>query len=281
MIQFALGATAALTLLTPLIGLAQADPGRGSTTTIEIPFKSHDGHRMLGKLTMPVGGGPYPVVIYAQTAEGMTVDMKRRLSDTTTFNFFDLYATKLPEMNIAFFCYEGRGIRNGSKPPRFEEIDTAAFNTGTLENKVQDLISALRVVQQQGSIDSTKIELMGASEGTLLIAEATSRAPSDVAGLVMYGVLAEPLRPFCANKSERVRPLSFAEDAAAGNLTGGGALNSFANRQLLCGSSPSVARARPCSVAPYPLGACHGPQSHGRQNRRKLHHSRSAWRLFE
>lgn len=194
MIQFVLGAATAITPLTPLIGLAQADPARGSTTTIEIPFQSHDGHRMLGKLTIPVGGGPYPVVIYAQTAEGMTVDMKRRLSDTTTFNYFDLYATKLPEMNIAFFRYEGRGIRNGSKPPRFEEIDTAAFNTGTLENKVHDLISALRVVQQHASIDKTNIILMGASEGTLLIAEAASRVPSEVAGLVMYGVLAEPLR---------------------------------------------------------------------------------------
>jgi pimeloyl-ACP methyl ester carboxylesterase len=194
MTRSAHGAFAALTLLTPLIIHAQGESQRGTATTIEIPFQSHDGHRMLGKLTIPTGVGRYPVVIYAQSAEGMTVDMKRRLSDTATFNYFDLYATKLPEMNVAFFRYEGRGIRNGSKPPRFEEIDTAAFNTGTLENKVHDLISALRVMQQHASIDTTKIVLMGASEGTLLIAEAAARVPSEVAGLVMYGVLAEPLR---------------------------------------------------------------------------------------
>ena len=69
----------------------------------------------------------------------MTVDTKRQKSRDTTFNYFDLYREKLPEMNVAFFSYEGRGIRMGDKPPRYETINWDIYNTSTLENKVRDI----------------------------------------------------------------------------------------------------------------------------------------------
>jgi len=105
------------------------------TITVEIRFTSYDGYKMFGKLTIPATTGSHPVVIYVQTAEGMTVDMKRQKSRDATFNYFDLYREKLPEMNVAFFSYEGRGIRMGDKPPRYETIDWSIYNTSTLENK--------------------------------------------------------------------------------------------------------------------------------------------------
>lgn len=54
--------------------------------TSEIPFVSHDGHPMLGKLTLPETEGRHPIVIYMQTAEGMTVDMKRPLGGPLTIS---------------------------------------------------------------------------------------------------------------------------------------------------------------------------------------------------
>src|SRR5215467_13577287 len=45
--------------------------------TIEIPFSSHDGYAMFGKLTLPTSNTAHPVVIYVQTAEAGTVDVKR------------------------------------------------------------------------------------------------------------------------------------------------------------------------------------------------------------
>jgi hypothetical protein len=65
----------------------EAPPTKPQTT--EISFTSYDGHPMQGKLTMPGTSGSFPVVIYVQTAEGMTVDMKRPLPNGT-FNYFDL-----------------------------------------------------------------------------------------------------------------------------------------------------------------------------------------------
>lgn len=171
-----------------------ADEPKVKTKTIEIPFKSHDGHEMFGKLVIPETGGPFGVVIAVQTAEGATVDMKRRNGKGGTFNYYDLYREKLPAMNVGFFSYEGRGIRMGDKPPRFEKIDWDVYNTSTLENKVRDVLSALKVVQQQPGVDPKRIFLMGASEGTLLAAQAAARAPKEVAGLVLYGVLTSNMR---------------------------------------------------------------------------------------
>jgi len=164
------------------------------TKTIEIPFTSYDGYEMLGKLTIPSSGASHPVLIYVQTAEGMTVDMKRQKSRDTTFNYFDLYREKLPEMNVAFFSYEGRGIRMGDKPPRYETINWDIYNTSTLENKVRDIISAIQIVKKQPGINSSRIFLMGASEGTLLAAEAAARSPGQIRGLILYGVLTTNLR---------------------------------------------------------------------------------------
>lgn len=164
------------------------------TKTVEIPFTSYDGYEMFGKLTIPTSGGSHPVVLYVQTAEGMTVDMKRQKGRGETFNYFDLYREKLPEMNVAFFSYEGRGIRMGDKPPRYEKIDWDIYNTSTLENKVRDVMSAVQVVKKQPGINASQIFLMGASEGTLLAAEAAARMPKQIKGLILYGVLTSNMR---------------------------------------------------------------------------------------
>lgn len=38
--------------------------------TSDVPFTSHDGHPMFGKLTVPNTNARHPAVIYVQTAEG-------------------------------------------------------------------------------------------------------------------------------------------------------------------------------------------------------------------
>jgi len=110
--------------------------------------------------------------------------MKRPLGGGKTFNYYDLYREKLPPINVAFFSYEGCGIRNGDSPPRYEQIDWDVYNTSALENKVRGVLSTLAAVRKQEGTKAARIFLMGASEGTLLAAEAASRAPGEVAGLV-------------------------------------------------------------------------------------------------
>jgi len=159
----------------------------------EINFRTHDGFSMFGKLVLP-RSTPRAIVISVQTAEGATVDMKRPLGKGKTFNYYDLYRTKLTEMRIGHFSYEGRGIRMGGDLPRYEEIDHQIYNTSTLENKVRDILAAIATLRRKDGLKKTPILLMGASEGTLLAAEAAARQPDEVSGLVLYGVLATNLR---------------------------------------------------------------------------------------
>jgi alpha-beta hydrolase superfamily lysophospholipase len=182
------------TLAVALLAFVALLPAAASAQTTAIAFKSHDGYDMQGKLTLPQGAAPKLVVLYVQTAEGMTIDMQRPLGQGRTFNYFDVYREKLPPMNVGFFSYQGRGIKMGDKPPRYEEIDAAVFDTSTLENKVRDVLSAIDTVRKQPGLAATPIYLMGASEGTLLAAQAAAARPKDVAGLVLYGVMSDTMR---------------------------------------------------------------------------------------
>lgn len=173
---------------------ADGGPVSRRATTTEVSFQSHDGHAMFGKLVVPESRPPRAVVIYVQTAEGSTVDMKRPLSRTESFNYYDLYRDRLAAEGLGFFSYEGRGIRMGDGLPRFETIEPEVFNTGTLDNKVRDILSAIAAVRGQPGLENVPVFLMGASEGTLLAAEAAARAPDQVQALILYGVLASNMR---------------------------------------------------------------------------------------
>src|SRR5262245_45879737 len=84
----------------------------------DIPFKAHDDVPLYGRLVLPATNPPRAIVLYIQTAEAQTIDVKRPLGNGKTFNYYDVYRDKLPPMGIAFFSYEGRGVRMGDDPPR-------------------------------------------------------------------------------------------------------------------------------------------------------------------
>jgi alpha-beta hydrolase superfamily lysophospholipase len=167
--------------------------GSAHAAAIDIPFTSHDGHAMFGKLVLPDTPGPHAVVIHVQTAEGATVDMNRP-GRGAPVSYFDLLRRPLLATNVGFFSYEGRGIRNGETPPRYEAIEWPVYNTSTLENKVRDAIAAVQAVRRHPNVDRTRIVLMGTSEGTLLAAEAASRMPADIHGVVLYAVMSANMR---------------------------------------------------------------------------------------
>jgi pimeloyl-ACP methyl ester carboxylesterase len=158
--------------------------------TVEMPFSSHDGHAMLGKLTLPGTGGPFPVVVFVQTAEAATADTRIQ-GPKGPLDFVDIYRREFAAMQVAFFSYEGRGARLGGGPPRYVEIDRAVYNTSTLDNKVRDAITAVGVVQKQPGIDPSQVFLHSMSEGTLLCAETAARIPKQIKGLVLAAVLTD------------------------------------------------------------------------------------------
>ena len=158
---------------------AQAPSSAAPYKTIEISFRADDGQELFGKLTLPDGGARRPVVMMIQTAEAQTAD-SRVQGPRGPIDFFDLYRKELAQIGVAFFSYEGRGIRMGDNPPRYVAIDRALFNTSTLDRKVRDAMAAVRVLRARSDIDPSQVFLKGTSEGTLLAAETATRLPGEV-----------------------------------------------------------------------------------------------------
>ena len=87
----------------------------------------------------------------------------------------------------------------------------------------------MEIVRKQPGVGAAKILLMGASEGTLLAAEAATRARGDVNGLVLYGAMSGTMREifryimtdggflayrgfFDTDKDERISKVEFEAD---------------------------------------------------------------------
>jgi pimeloyl-ACP methyl ester carboxylesterase len=176
-------------------GLASAQPAIvpvPGTTTRDIPFTTHDGYPMLGRLTLPDTPGPHPILMLVQTAEAATMDGELRNAKGVRVRVYSQYREVLAPMGIGFFSYEGRGVSSnaGGGPV----IDRTVYDTSTLANKVQDGVSAVRTLQKQAGVDRSRIVLRGISEGTMLAAEIALQIPSEVAGLVLSGVIGSTLK---------------------------------------------------------------------------------------
>jgi pimeloyl-ACP methyl ester carboxylesterase len=162
------------------------------TTTRDIAFTSHDGYPMLGRLTLPDTPGPHAVMMLVQTAEAQTKDGQQRSARGERGPVYTIYRANLAPLGIGFFSYEGRGVSaNAGGGP---VLDRAVYDTSTLANRVQDGISAVRLLQKQPGVDPTRIVLRGVSEGTLLAAEIAVQIPKEVAGLVLSGVIGSTLK---------------------------------------------------------------------------------------
>jgi alpha-beta hydrolase superfamily lysophospholipase len=160
-----------------------------SPSITEVKFSSHDGHAMYGRLAIPQSGTIRAVVIRVQTCQGMTIGSARDDGFGRFDRGFDAYSKAFPEHGVAYFCYEGRGIRTGDKPPKFEVVDRKVYDTSTLDNKVRDVQSAISAVRDQPGCSKAKIFLLGASEGSLLAAEAAAKKPTLIDGVVLGPVL--------------------------------------------------------------------------------------------
>lgn len=163
-----------------------------ATTTRDIKFTSHDGHPMLGRLTLPATPGPHPVLVLVQTAEAAAMEPQTRNAQGERVPVYSIYRNNLTPLGIGFFTYEGRGVFTSATGGR--ELDRAIYDTSTLDNKVRDGIAAVRVLQKEAGVDASRIFLRGISEGTLLAVQIATSIPTEVKGLVLSGVIGDTLK---------------------------------------------------------------------------------------
>lgn len=220
---FLFAATVAIFALAGHTAFAQTPgivPVAGATTR-DIPFTSHDGYPMVGRLTLPDTPGPHAVLMLVQTAEAQPVDGEIRPDPAgPRVRVYNLYRENLTPLGIGFFSYQGRGVSSNERGGPV--IDRAVYDTSTLANKVQDGISALRILAQQSGVDPARIFLRGISEGTLLAVEIAVQIPAEVKGLALSGVLGSTLKTatvFMAGDGAYLQQLGFWDTDKDGRIS--------------------------------------------------------------
>jgi len=151
-----------------------------------------DGLKTDAQLTLPVmGDGPFPGVLLIH-GSGNT-DMDEYLppiatgTDEATRLFLQI-AEYLSNRGFAVLRYNKRGVGlNGAI------LDMDAWGNMTIQDLVQDAEKALEVLRQQPDVDSSKISIIGHSEGTMIAPRIAVKDPT-ITNIVLMGAGAQNLR---------------------------------------------------------------------------------------
>ena len=125
-----------------------------SYDTVEVTFKNaYDGTALAGTISKPKGKGPYPAVALV-TGSGP------QDRDETIENHkpFKVIADYLSKQGIVVLRYDDRGIGKSS----------GDFNSSTTGDFSKDALAALAFLKKQPQVDSSKIGIIGHSEGGLI-----------------------------------------------------------------------------------------------------------------
>lgn len=175
-------------LLFPAITRADDLP---TTTDIILDFAAEDGTPLNAKLTIPTDTqAPPPVVFFLHGAMPRSYDNPYRYTDDEgtvhNANYLDFHANELAKRGIAFFRMSKRGCI--PFPDRFGmRLDRETFATATMTVLLDDYNTALQQLRERDDIDTDRIILLSASEGTRLAPLLALRSPAGIRAIAMIG----------------------------------------------------------------------------------------------
>lgn len=136
----------------------------------EVVFSSGE-NRLSGSLLLPDGPGPHPVVVYL---EGSGAYSYRRYWQSDWFSFAPGIAQALLDEGVAVLFYDKPGVNRS----------TGDWRLQSFEDRAVEALHAVEYLRTRPEIDSTRIGLLGHSQGGRIAYLAASRAPRRVAFLV-------------------------------------------------------------------------------------------------
>ena len=145
--------------------------GRVLLDTQETTFVGHEGARLKGRLILPPGDGPFPIMVEVHGSEG---------ANALDFNAFQRFA---PASGVGVFVYAKRGS-GGSEGHYTQDFHILA----------NDAAAAVLEARRLASWRAGRVGLHGASQGGWVAPLAASQTPVDfviVSFGLAYGVLSE------------------------------------------------------------------------------------------
>jgi pimeloyl-ACP methyl ester carboxylesterase len=158
-----------------------------SVRDVVLQFVAADGTPLEAKLSLPAAAsGRIPVVFQLHGAGPRNYDNAVRYRDAAgqvqVLRYYDYYAEELAKHGLAFFRMSKRGNTLSDSGAR---VSRTIFSKATPSVLLDDYQVALDQLRLRPEIDSTRIVLMGSSEGTRLAPLLALRSPSGLTGLVL------------------------------------------------------------------------------------------------
>jgi len=175
------------------------------------------------RLNLPaIGNGPYPGVLLVpgsgttdmnETAGYVRIDNETgSLIYPSARPFFDI-AEYLSERGFAVLQYDKRGFG-----ANMTILDNNVWRNIIVTDLINDAQKALNTLIQQPEVDSSKISLIGHSEGTTIVPRIAINNPNKVDNIVLMGTLAQNLKE--VGNHQIMQPVLYAQKVLDHNHTG-------------------------------------------------------------
>jgi pimeloyl-ACP methyl ester carboxylesterase len=125
---------------------------------------------LFGVLTLPTDDGPHPAVVLITGAASTDTGVRDGTASRALIN----HAHTLVQDGYAVLRYDPPGVGQS----------TGEYSTEILDERAAETMAAIRLLQTRPDIESDRIGLWGASQGSWVIALAAAENPEDVAFLI-------------------------------------------------------------------------------------------------
>lgn len=156
-----------------------------------LQITSFDGVTFDGNLRMPRAGFQNTIVIDVPSSGPHTYDDRRKVGRNLIFNYHDYFANEFTNRGIAYFSYNTRYTVADTMPPYFDRVEKENFFAYTPSMKVKDLEEVIAFLKKDNRLASSKIILLGWSEGTILASLVAERNIVPIDALFLAGAPSE------------------------------------------------------------------------------------------
>ncbi len=161
--------------------------------SVLLNLKSFDGYSLNIKLSTPDKDFVEKIIIFVHGTGTNTYDNHRKIGELE-FNYFDLFAEKFCENNIAFCRWNTRGCSISENPPMYVDIDEGKYKTYLPSTSIADIEFVVNYFKNQEQFKNTKVILFGFSEGSTIAPLVAANGKVNIAGLLLAGYANENLR---------------------------------------------------------------------------------------
>ncbi len=148
---------------------------------------SFDKYSLECQLAVPTGEEAVSKLVIYVHGSGPGTCENRDIYEGVEVNMFQTFATELTRNGTAFFMYSQRGVHATNNPPLFYDLDVEEYKSYLPLHIVEDIHYIICALRNMERLKNSKIYLLGASEGTVILPLFAEKYPAEVDAILLWG----------------------------------------------------------------------------------------------